>query len=133
MTEEEKDRRIEAIMAMCDCSYAEAEFAVMEDEQIEHGERLDWELTVEEERELRKANKLSVERKTSSKRQPSQRLPNPTKRDIIDKIKDALISTYPNTTVSNPEKTIEIEVGEERYSIDLRKRRSPASKPSEAQ
>ena len=56
MTEEEKDRRIEAIMAMCDCSYAEAEFAVMEDEQIEHGERLDWELTVEEERELRKAN-----------------------------------------------------------------------------
>ena len=133
MTEEEKDRRIEAIMAMCDCSYAEAEFAVMEDEQIEHGERLDWELTVEEERELRKANKLSVERKPSSKRQPSQRLPNPTKRDIIDKIKDALISTYPNTTVTNPEKTIEIEVGEERYSIDLRKHRSTASKPGEAQ
>ena len=111
MTEEEKDRRIEAIMAMCDCSYAEAEFAVMEDEQIEHGERLDWELTVEEERELRKANKLSVERKSSSKRQPSHRLPNPT----------------------NPEKTIEIEVGEERYSIDLRKHRSPVSKPGEAQ
>ena len=133
MTEEEKDRRIEAIMAMCDCSYAEAEFAVMEDEQIEHGERLDWELTVEEERELRKANKLSVERKSSSKRQPSQRLPNLTKRDIIDKIKDALISTYPNTTVSNPEKTIEIEVGEERYSIDLRKHRSPVSKTDEAQ
>ena len=133
MTEEEKDRRIEAIMAMCDCSYAEAEFAVMEDEQIEHGERLDWELTVEEERELRKANKLSVERKPSSKRPPSQRLPNPTKRDIIEKIKDALISTYPNTTVSNPEKTIEIEVEGERYSIDLRKHRSPVSKPSEAQ
>ena len=133
MTEEEKDRRIEAIMAMCDCSYAEAEFAVMEDEQIEHGERLDWELTVEEERELRKANKLSVERKTSSKRQPSQRAPDLTKRDIIDKIKDALISTYPNTTVTNPEKTIEIEVGEERYSIDLRKHRSPVSKSSEAQ
>lgn len=133
MTEEEKDRRIEAIMAMCDCSYAEAEFAVMEDEQIEHGERLDWELTVEEERELRKANKLSIERKSSSKRQPSQRLPNPTKRDIIDKIKDALISTYPNTTVTNPEKTIEIEIGEERYSIDLRKHRSPVSKSGEAQ
>lgn len=133
MTEEEKDRRIEAIMAMCDCSYAEAEFAVMEDEQIEHGERLDWELTVEEERELRKANKLSVERKTSSKRQPSQRAPDLTKRDIIDKIKDALISTYPNTTVTNPEKTIEIEVGGERYSIDLRKHRSPISKPDKAQ
>ena len=133
MTEEEKDRRIEAIMAMCDCSYAEAEFAVMEDEQIEHGERLDWELTVEEERELRKANKLSVERKSSSKRQPSQRLPNPTKRDIIDKIKDALISTYPNTNITNPEKTIEIEIGKERYSIDLRKHRSTASKPGEAQ
>lgn len=126
MTEEEKDRRIEAIMALCDCSYAEAEFAILEDESIEQGKRLDWELSVEEERELRKANKISVERKSSSKRQPAQRIPNLTKRDIIEKIKDALISTYPNITISNPEKTIEIEVEGEKYSIDLRKHRLPS-------
>ena len=57
------DNRVQDIMNTLNISKEEALDLIREDAAINRGERLEWEPTVEEEKQMRKNSKLSVERK----------------------------------------------------------------------
>ena len=56
------DNRIQELMDTLNISKEEALDLMREDAAINRGERLEWEPTVEEEKQMRKNSKLSVER-----------------------------------------------------------------------
>lgn len=119
----EREKRILATMKYCQCSYEEALSMIQEDEAIDRGERLDWEPTVEEEREMRKNNKVTADRKPRATGGKRERQPDLVKREVIDIIFNAIKDKYDNVTVSNIEKVIDFAIGDDTFSIDLKKHR----------
>lgn len=122
----ERDRRIAATMAACNCSYEEAAKILREDAAIDRGDRLDWEPTEEEEKAIRAANKIQGERKPRTKTE-RERPVDLTKREIIEKIRSVLAADYSNVVVTNVEKVIEFSIGDDNYAIDLKKHREKKS------
>ena len=119
----DREARIRSVMAACDCSYDEALKTIREDEEIDRGERMDWEPTEEEEKAIRAANKVKAERKPRAKGEKRERPADQVKREIIDKIRALLEDNYDNVIVENIEKAIEFSVNGENYAIDLKKHR----------
>lgn len=104
--------------------YSEEEIAEMlaDDLAIERSATadkvFDWEMNISEHKRAMK-NANVDEKKTPSERTKRERKPNMEKRDLIDIISCALREAGYETTVSNPERTVEFSIGEQNYSFTL--------------
>lgn len=111
-------------------SDAEIEEMLADDAEIQRSgindKVFDWELDPKEHKEAMKlANVSEYKPKEDKEKKSRPRKPNPEKRDLIDIIYCALQEAGYAATVSNPEKTVEFAVGEQKYSVNLTAHRKP--------
>ena len=95
-----------------------------DDEKIEHGERMDFDLSPEKEKEAKKMANVKEHKRT--KKVVRERKPDEEKQEIIAKIADFLkeIDGFDVEIIKN-EREISLLVGENDYSITLTKHRPP--------
>ena len=117
-----REDRIKAVMLAANCSYEDAIQVIEDDEAIDKGERLDWEPTLEEEKEMRKATRLKVDRKPSGERKPREREADTVKREIVAKVAEAM-SQYENVEIANVEREVTFVIDGAEYSLTLTKHR----------
>lgn len=117
-------------------SYEEAFEVAVDDWLIDHGERIDWEPTVEEEKAMRKAAKIVGEREVltdeekKAKRKAAPRKEDAAKRKLIQLLFEALGAGdgLKDVAIDNPERVISFKMGGESYSVSLTRHRPPKSK-----
>ena len=117
-----REDRIKAVMIAANCSYEDAVQVIEDDEAIDKGERLDWEPTIEEEKEMRKATRLKVDRKPSGERKPREREADNVKREIVAKVAEAM-GQYENVEIANVEREVTFAIDGAEYSLTLTKHR----------
>lgn len=107
------------------CSLEEAEMAWW-DKQIDKGNPTPFDLTPEQEKESRKANKPKARKVVdpSGKTKVRERKPNEDKRLLIDCLHDAL-KDFDNSEIINPERQVDFMLNGISYSVTLTAHRPP--------
>ena len=120
MTDHEK--RVDQLVDLLECSIAEAEQIIADDKKIDKGERVDFDLSVEEEKQAKKwANVREHKKSTIYVHTQRERKTDTTKVSIIDVIFQA-VSHFPKAKIVKPEKTIMfMDDNNDIYTIDLGK------------
>lgn len=122
---ETRTQKIERMMKIYKCSYDEALQLVLDDEETDRGVLHEWNLTKEQEKEMRKYRQAEREKATSSEK-PKEKVKKERKEDndkrlIISTIAEMLESSEfsKNVEVVRVEGEIQFTVGERKFKIVL--------------
>ena len=120
------DEAVERFMKSGQYSLAEATEIAIDDWRIDHGDRCEWEPTVEEEKAMRKATKVVGERKKSATPVKRERKEDAVKQELIALLAAALGDgdlAVENVDITNKERMIAFTVGEDSFEVMLTKKR----------
>ena len=124
LTNKDKEQ-IARIMSGLKCSYEEALEVYECDKAIDKGERMDFDLTKEQEKNARKF----VKRETMSgtKKCTRERKVNEPKKAFIEDLVEWLKNseTYENVEVLNAERQVKFTIGEDTFELTLVQKRKP--------
>ena len=123
MTQKEFEKRVEKLMKTGRYSLEECQQLVLDDEKVDKGEPLPWDLTKEEKANQKKALSTGTRvQKTPIKRTKKD---NPIKKTIVDDIVKMLGENlqYNNVEVVNDERQVTFSVGDLRFEITLVQKR----------
>jgi hypothetical protein len=123
MTQKEFEKRVEKLMKTGRYSLEECQQLVLDDEKVDKGEPLPWDLTKEEKANQKKALSTGTRvQKTPTKRTKKD---NPIKKTIVDDIVKMLGENlqYNNVEVVNDERQVAFSVGDLRFEITLVQKR----------
>ena len=123
MTQKEFEKRVEKLMKTGRYSLEECQQLVLDDEKVDKGEPLPWDLTKEEKANQKKALSTGTRvQKTPIKRTKKD---NPIKKTIVDDIVKMLGENlqYNNVEVVNDERQVAFSVGDLRFEITLVQKR----------
>ena len=124
MTKEEK-RKAEAIrqMNILKCSYEEAYQIVLDDEAVDRGEPLPWDLTPEQLKESKKARQ--ADRAKPKEKVKRERKANENKKTIIADLLNFFQESeeFENVEVLNAERQIAFSLGGKKYELTLVEKR----------
>ena len=126
----EKEKRVSAIMSSLGVSQTEAEEIYEFDKAIDRGERTEYDLDPDKEKEAKKMANVKNHRTTGvynlNKR---ERKANPTKASIIAEIAQFLMenseNACENVNITNKERQISFRIGENDYELTLVQKRKP--------
>ena len=126
----EKEKRVSAIVASLGVSQAEAEEIYEFDKAIDRGERTEYDLDPEKEKEAKKMANVKNHRTTGvynlNKR---ERKANPTKASIIAEIAQFLMEnagfSAENVEITNKERQISFKIGDTAFELTLIQKRKP--------
>ena len=122
------EKRITELMTALDISREEAIEVLQDDEDIDHDKPKDFDLSQEQLKVVAEQNRKVSHKKIESKTK-RERKPNEQKRAIIEALFEFLSEktelNLENVTISNAEKMILFDFGEEKYSLDLVQKRKP--------
>lgn len=123
MTQKEFEKRVARLMKLGRYTLEECKQLVLDDEKVDKGEPLPWDLTKEE-----KANqKKALSTGTRKQKEPVKRTKkdNPTKKSIIEEIVAMLNENalYSEINVINEERQIAFTVGESKFELTLVQKR----------
>lgn len=122
------EKRITELMTALDISREEAIEVLQDDEDIDHDKPKDFDLSQEQLKVVAEQNRKVSHKKTESKTK-RERKPNKQKRAVIEALFEFLSEktdlNLENVTISNAEKMILFDFGEEKYSLDLVQKRKP--------
>lgn len=93
---------------------------IQADKDIDSGKRVVFDLSPEDEKAAKKYANSTEKKKTVR-----QRAENPTKRAIIAEMFAVLEDIADNVAVTNPERMISFEIGDNKYEIMLTQKRKP--------
>lgn len=117
------DEAVERLMRGGHYSLEEATQIAIDDWRIDHGDRCEWEPTVEEEKAMRKATKVVGERKKSATPVKRERKEDAVKQELIALLAEALGAYGEDVVVTNKERMIAFNVGDESFEVMLTKKR----------
>ena len=117
------DEAVERLMRGGHYSLEEATQIAIDDWRIDHGDRCEWEPTVEEEKAMRKATKVVGERKKSATPVKRERKEDVVKQELIALLAEALGAYGEDVVVTNKERMIAFNVGEDSFEVMLTKKR----------
>lgn len=116
----------ERIMRVLKCSAEEAEEILLADRAIDKGQRMDFDLSLEEEKQAKKYINTH-ERKTDGEKKPRQRKENATKGGIIAELYSFLSENsefnVENCQITNKERQIFFQIGEDSFELTLVQKR----------
>lgn len=119
------DTQIERIMRNLKCSREEAERILADDKAIDRGERMEFDLTPEEEKQAKKYANTGT-RQTNGQKTERKRKENPTKATVIAEIAQFLTEKgYDFVEIPNKERQIAFKIGENTYELTLVQKRKP--------
>lgn len=123
MTPMEFEKRVARLMKLGKYTREECEQLVLDDEKVDRGEPLPWDLTKEQKANQKKAMSTG----TRVQKEPTKRTKkdNPTKKSIIEEIIAMLgeDDRYTNVVVVNDERQVAFSVGEDNFEITLVQKR----------
>ena len=107
----------------------EAKQVLEDDKKIDHNEKMDFDLTEEQQKVAKQYTKTGTRKTTAYSFTKRERKANTTKALIIDELfkflsKNAEISAE-SLEILNKEKLISFKIGENTYEIDLKQKRKP--------
>lgn len=119
---------LDALVDRTGCSLEEAEMAWW-DKQVDKGNPTPWDLTPEQEKESRKANRPKTHKVVdpSGKAKTRERKPNEDKRFLVDCLRDTL-QEFDGCEVVNPERQVDFHLNGVHYSVTLTAHRPPKAK-----
>lgn len=122
------------IVAMRKCGMTEEEIAqvLADDKAIDRGERMEFDLSLEEEKKAKKYANVGERKKPMTlSNEPKKRKENPTKAAIITEIAKFLAemseNACENVQITNKERQIAFQIGENSYEFTLVQKRKPKS------
>ena len=124
MTKEEKrNEKALKLMAQLDCSYEEAYQVVLDDEAVDRGEALPWDLTPEQLKESKKARQ--ADRAKPKEKVKRERKANENKQIIIADLLNFFQENeeFENVEVLNAERQIAFSLGGKKYELTLVEKR----------
>ena len=124
MTKEEKrNEKALKLMAQLDCSYEEAYQVVLDDEAVDRGEALPWDLTPEQLKESKKARQ--ADRAKPKEKVKRERKINENKQIIIADLLNFFQENeeFENVEVLNAERQIAFTLGGKKYELTLVEKR----------
>ena len=117
------DNRLETIMRNLKCSREEAEQILADDKAIDRGERMEFDLSPEAERQAKKYANTGT-RQTNGQKTERKRKENPTKAAVIAEIAQFLTENgYETVEILNKERQIGFKIGENTYELTLVQKR----------
>ena len=117
---------VERLMRGGHYSLEEATQIAIDDWRIDHGDRCEWEPTVEEEKAMRKATKVVGERKKSATPVKRERKEDEVKQALINLLAAALGEgdlDVADIVITNKERMIAFNVGDDSFEVMLTKKR----------
>lgn len=128
MTKSPNEKRIADLMKTLKCSREEAIDIIREDEEIDKGRRVYFDLTPEEEKRAKKYANADTHKKPKNP-VSRERKPNELKEEIIAKIATFLSENADfnpeNVKITNKNRMIAFAVGEKRFELTLVEKRPP--------
>lgn len=123
MTQKEFEKRVARLMKLGRYTLEECKQLVLDDEKVDKGEPLPWDLTKEQKANQKKA--LSTGTRTQKEPVKRTKKDNPTKKSIIDEIVAMLNAndSYSEITVVNDERQVAFTVGESKFELTLVQKR----------
>ncbi len=118
------NEQIKNMMKALGLTEEEARELLEDDKKIDHGEKMDFDLTPEQEKESKKARATGTKKPTAYKFEKRARKENPTKRELIQRIFE-VFKDEANAEITNAERVITFTVGDERFEIILQQKRKP--------
>ena len=122
------------LSAMRKCGMTEEEIAqvLADDKAIDRGERMEFDLSVEEEKKAKKYANVGERKKPMTlSNEPRKRKENPTKAAIVAEIAKFLAemseNACENVQITNKERQIAFQIGENSYEFTLVQKRKPKS------
>lgn len=130
ISEKEYQAKISNLMKKLDCTAEEAKEIIMDDYDIDHDVKKDFDLSAEKLKEANKYTKTGTRKTpTAYKFEKRQRKENPTKRSIVAELATFLRENSENACedveITNIERMIAFRVGENRYELTLIQKRPP--------
>lgn len=117
------NEQIERIMKSLGCTEAEAKQIIADDKAVDRGERMEFDLSPEQEKLAKKMAGTGT-RKTSDTPQRRTYKPNETKSDLIEKLNAFLIENgYQEVVIVNKERQIAFKTADNAYEITLVQKR----------
>lgn len=118
------ETQVEKIMKHLNCSKEEALDIIECDKAIDRGERMEFDLDPEKEKLAKKIGNVGT-RKTNGKVE-RKRKENPTKATIVEEVYGMLVEKgYENVQITNKERQISFQSGENSFEITLVQKRKP--------
>jgi hypothetical protein len=119
------EKQIQRIMSGLKCSREEAIEIIQADKAIDRGERMDFDLDKETEKEAKKYANVREKTVRTPKKTPVRK-ENATKSQIIADIFAFLVEKgYENVNITNKERQISFKIGENDYELTLVQKRKP--------
>ena len=130
ISEKEYQAKISNLMKKLDCTAEEAKEIIMDDYDIDHDVKKDFDLSAEKLKEANKYTKTGTRKApTAYKFEKRQRKENPTKRSIVAELATYLRENSENACedveITNIERMIAFRVGENRDELTLIQKRPP--------
>lgn len=130
ISEKEYQAKISNLMKKLNCTAEEAKEIIMDDYDIDHDVKKDFDLSAEKLKEANKYTKTGTRKApTAYKFEKRQRKENPTKRSIVAELATFLRENSENACedveITNIERMIAFKVGENRYELTLIQKRPP--------
>lgn len=115
------EEQIKKMMQNLGISRDEAIALIDDDRAIEKGEKMDFDLSPEQEQASKKARKASGKKPTVYNFEKRKRKENATKRELVNKIYELFKDM--NAEITNPERVIAFSIGEDNFEVILQQKR----------
>lgn len=123
----EKEQQILKYMEIMEISHEEAE-QLFEDDQEDYIGEDGEEMTEKAKKVMRTIHQAESGSGRKGKTVERVRAENPIKREIISEIQNLLLEKYGKSEITNPEKYISFQIGDEKYEVNLIQKRKPKPK-----
>lgn len=118
------EKRIAQLMKSLSCTREEAIEVLMDDDDVDHGVKKEWDLSEEQHKKAMKAANTGS-RKSSATDKPKKVKENPTKEKIVQNIADFLQkSGYNGVEITNKTRMIAFSWENEQYEVTLIQKRA---------
>ncbi len=119
------EKRVDELVDILGCSIFEAEQIIADDKKIDRGEKVDFGLSKEDEKQaLKYANVKDKKKPFVPNLQKRERKADTTKEGVIQAVYDFLVENgYANVEITNKSKLIAFQIGEDSYEFNLIRKR----------
>ncbi len=117
------DELVDYYVDTLECSIAEAEQLIIDDKRVDRGEKVEWDYTEEEKKNLKKLTSTGT-RKTTKKVKKERKIDDE-KLKIMETIFKVISENYENAELTNPERIIDfVTENETSFTITLTKHKN---------
>lgn len=119
------NEQIQKMMKNLGLTEQEARELLADDAKVDRGEKMAFDLTLEQEKNAKKARATGTKKPTAYKFEKRKRKENSEKRGILEVLYELALNRWENAELVNPERQVDFHIGGNHYSLTLTCHRPP--------